>query len=93
MKNKRWFDSKLLCTNQLIPRRTLGLWYSHIAQLITQAAFLYRSHSSCNYVTQPLGILQRMTNSSQVHIPNFTEKKTLGTEPRFPIWMPYPKVT
>ena len=39
------------------------LWYSHIAQLITQEAFLYRSHSSCNYVTQPLGILWRMIKS------------------------------
>ena len=40
MKNKNWFDSKPLSTNQLIPKGTLALCCSYIAQLITQAAFL-----------------------------------------------------
>ena len=63
LKSKSWFDSEPLCTNQLIPRRTFGLWYSHTAQLITQAVFLCGNYSSSNYVTQSLCILQRMTKS------------------------------
>ena len=55
--NKQWIYKKVFekiwktkigltetSTNQLIPTRTLGLWYSYIAQLIIQAAFVYRSN-------------------------------------------------
>ena len=49
------------------PRRTLGLCYVHIAQLMTYPA-IYTLPFTLQLSCKPLGILQRATKSRKVHI-------------------------
>ena len=50
----------------MTPRRTLGLGYVHITQLITQRLFKHY-HLPC-FMLQALGIPQRVSKSQKLHI-------------------------
>ena len=51
----------------MTPRETLGLFYVHIAQLVTHPA-VYTLPFTLQLCYKPLGILQRVTKSQKVHI-------------------------
>ena len=50
-------------------RNSWVVLYTHIAQLMTHTTIVIHSCClSCNYVTKPFGILQRVIKSQRVHI-------------------------
>ena len=51
----------------MTPRRTLGLCYVHIAQLMTNTA-IYTLPFTLQLRYKPLSILQRVNKSQKVHI-------------------------
>ena len=60
----------------MTPRRTLGLCYAHIAQLMTHPA-IYTLPFPLQLCYKPLGILQRVTKSQKVHISSHDELQKL----------------